>query len=186
MKNILLLIFLLIFIFSLPFPPFIKILNKKSEVANLEALESLNILIEEIENGIPLLEAWSVSRNGENFLELSEEKINNLDFRTIVKITKLSANSGIALAPLLRSFRNELLAKKDLKSLIEIEAASAKATTTLLAVLPVLLLILAQSTGLDIINTLRHSIIAQISIAFSIVLQLLGRFWAKRIINAIQ
>jgi len=186
MKNILLLIFLLIFIFSLPFPPFIKILNKKSEVANLEALESVNILIEEIENGIPLLEAWSVSRNGENFLELSEEKINNLDFRTIVKITKLSANSGIALAPLLRSFRNELLAKKDLKSLIEIEAASAKATTTLLAVLPVLLLILAQSTGLDIINTLRHSIIAQISIAFSIVLQLLGRFWAKRIINAIQ
>ena len=186
MKNILLLIFLLIFIFSLPFPPFIKILNKKSEVANLEPLESLNILIEEIENGIPLLEAWSVSRNGENFLELSEEKIDNLDFRTIVKITKLSANSGIALAPLLRSFRNELLAKKDLKSLIEIEAASAKATTTLLAVLPVLLLILAQSTGLDLINTLRHSIIAQISLAFSITLQLLGRFWAKRIINAIQ
>jgi len=186
MKNILLVIFLLIFIFSLPFPPFIKILNKKSEVANLEALESLNILIEEIENGIPLLEAWSVSRNGENFLELSEEKIDNLDFKTIVKITKLSANSGIALAPLLRSFRNELLAKKDLKSLIEIEAASAKATTTLLAVLPVLLLILAQSTGLDLANTLRHSMIAQISLALSIVLQLLGRFWAKRIINAIQ
>ncbi|NDF02697.1 MAG: hypothetical protein EB067_04565 [Actinobacteria bacterium] len=186
MKNILLVIFLLIFIFSLPFPPFIKILNKKGEVANLEALESLNILIEEIENGIPLLEAWSVSRNGENFLELSEEKIDNLDFKTIVKITKLSANSGIALAPLLRSFRNELLAKKDLKSLIEIEAASAKATTTLLAVLPVLLLILAQSTGLDLANTLRHSMIAQISLALSIVLQLLGRFWAKRIINAIQ
>jgi len=186
MKNILLVIFLSIFIFSLPFPPFIKILNKKSEVANLEALESLNILIEEIENGIPLLEAWSVSRNGENFLELSEEKIDNLDFRTIVKITKLSANSGIALAPLLRSFRDELLAKKDLKSLIEIEAASAKATTTLLAVLPVLLLILAQSTGLDLANTLRHSMIAQISLALSIVLQLLGRFWAKRIINAIQ
>ena len=186
MKNILLVIFLLIFIFSLPFPPFIKVLSKKSEVANLEALESLNILIEEIENGIPLLEAWSVSRNGENFLELSEEKIDNLDFKTIVKITKLSANSGIALAPLLRSFRNELLAKKDLKSLIEIEAASAKATTTLLAVLPVLLLILAQSTGLDLANTLRHSMIAQISLALSIVLQLLGRFWAKRIINAIQ
>ncbi|MEI7797544.1 MAG: hypothetical protein WCI68_02150 [Actinomycetes bacterium] len=186
MKNILLVIFLLIFIFSLPFPPFIKILNKKSEVANLEALESLNILIEEIENGIPLLEAWSVSRNGENFLEVSEGKIDNLDFRAIVKITKLSANSGIALAPLLRSFRNELLAKKDLKSLIEIEAASAKATTTLLAVLPVLLLILAQSTGLDLANTLRHSMIAQISLALSIVLQLLGRFWAKRIINAIQ
>jgi Flp pilus assembly protein TadB len=86
----------------------------------------------------------------------------------------------------LRSFRNELLAKKDLKRLIEIEAASAKATTTLLAVLPVLLLILAQSTGLDLINTLRHSMIAQISLAFSITLQLLGRFWAKRIINAIQ
>jgi len=88
MKNILLVIFLLIFIFSLPFPPFIKILNKKGEVANLEALESLNILIEEIENGIPLLEAWSVSRNGENFLEVSEGKIDNLDFRAIVKITK--------------------------------------------------------------------------------------------------
>jgi len=186
MKNILLVIFLLIFIFSLPFPPFIKILNKKSEVANLEALESLNILIEEIENGIPLLEAWSVSRNGENFLELSEEKIDNLDFRAIVKITKLSANSGIALAPLLRSYRNELLAKKDLKRLIEIESASAKATTTLLAVLPVLLLILAQSTGLEVLNTLRHSTISQMSLAFSITLQLLGRFWAKRIINAIQ
>jgi len=183
MKNILLVIFLLIFIFSLPFPPFIVKPNIKSEITNLE---SLNILIEEIENGIPLLEAWSVSRNGENFLELSEEKIDNLDFKTIVKITKLSANSGIALAPLLRSFRNELLAKKDLKSLIEIEAASAKATTTLLAVLPVLLLILAQSTGLDLANTLRHSMIAQISLALSIVLQLLGRFWAKRIINAIQ
>jgi Flp pilus assembly protein TadB len=117
---------------------------------------------------------------------VSEGKIDNLDFRAIVKITKLSANSGIALAPLLRSYRDELLAKKDLKRLIEIEAASAKATTTLLAVLPVLLLILAQSTGLDLINTLRHSMIAQISLAFSITLQLLGRFWAKRIINAIQ
>ncbi len=186
MKNILLLIFLLIFIFSLPFPLFIKKSNKKSEVANLEPLESLNILIEEIENGIPLLVAWSVARNGENFLEVSEQKISNLDFRTVVKITKLSANSGIALAPLLRSYRDELLAKKDLKRLIEIETASAKATTTLLAVLPVLLLILAQSTGLDLINTLRHSMIAQISLAFSITLQLLGRFWAKRIINAIQ
>ena len=186
MKNVLLVIFLLIFILSLPFPPFIKKSSKKSDVTNLEPLESLNILIEEIENGIPLLEAWSVARNGENFLEVSEEKISNLDFRTVVKITKLSSNSGIALAPLLRSFRNELLAKKDLQRLIEIEAASAKATTTLLAVLPVLLLILAQSTGLDVINTLRHSIIAQISLAFSIALQLLGRFWAKRIINAIQ
>jgi len=45
---------------------------------------------------------------------------------------------------------------------------------------------LAQSTGLDLINTLRHSMIAQISLAFSIALQILGRFWAKRIINAIQ
>ena len=186
MKNVLLLIFLLIFIFSLPFPLFIKKPNSKSEVTTKDSLESLDILIEEIENGISLLEAWSVARNGENFLEVSKQKISNLDFRTIVKITKLSANSGIALAPLLRSYRNELLAKKDLKRLIEIEAASAKATTTLLAVLPVLLLILAQSTGLDVINTLRHSIIAQISLAFSIALQLLGRFWAKRIINAIQ
>ena len=186
MKNVLLIIFLLIFIFSLPFPLFMNKPNRKSEVTPKEYLESLDILIEEIENGIPLLEAWSVARNGENFLEVSEEGISNLDFRTIVKITKLSANSGIALAPLLRSYRNELLAKKDLKSLIEIEVASTKATTTLLAVLPVLLLILAQSTGLDVIKTLRHSIIAQISLVFSIALQLLGRFWAKRIINAIQ
>lgn len=112
MKNVLLIIFLLIFIFSLPFPLFMNKPNRKSEVTPKEYLESLDILIEEIENGIPLLEAWSIARNGENFLEVSEEGISNLDFRTIVKITKLSANSGIALAPLLRSYRNELLAKR--------------------------------------------------------------------------
>jgi Flp pilus assembly protein TadB len=56
----------------------------------------------------------------------------------------------------------------------------------LLAVLPLLLLTLAQMTGLNVVNTFRHSLIAQGSLLLSITLQILGRFWAKRVINAIQ
>jgi len=183
MRNILLIIFVLIFTFSFPFP----LLLKKSEKSNeVGVLESLDVLIEEIENGISVLEAWSVARNGENFLEIKDREVNNLEFRAIIRMTKLSTNHGIALAPLLRSYRSELLAKKDLLNLIEIESGSAKATTLLLAFLPLLLILLAQTTGLDVVNTLRHSVAAQISLAFSIALQLLGRHWAKRIINAIQ
>ncbi|MEY4261996.1 MAG: ribosome recycling factor, partial [Pseudomonadota bacterium] len=44
-------------------------------------LESLDILIEEIENGISVLEAWSVARDGENFLELKEKEISEDDER---------------------------------------------------------------------------------------------------------
>jgi Flp pilus assembly protein TadB len=152
----------------------------------VNVLESLDILIEETENGISVLEAWSVARLGENFLEIRDKEISNSDLKAIVKITKLSTSNGIALAPLLRSFRIELLAKQDLKHLIGIEAGSAKATTLLLTFLPLLLLILAQLSGLHVANTLLHSFAAQISLAFSIALQILGRYWAKRIINAIQ
>jgi Flp pilus assembly protein TadB len=183
MRNVLVIIFFLTFIFSLPFPLFLK---KPVKVIEISALESINILIEEIENGISVLEAWSVARNGENFLEINDKEINNSDLRSIVRITKLSTNSGIALGPLLRSYRSEILAKNELKNLIGIEAGSAKATTTLLAFLPLLLLTLAQTTGLDVANTVRHSIPAQISLVFSIALQVVGRHWAKRIINAIQ
>lgn len=183
MSHVLLIIFLLIFIFSLPFPLFLK---KPAEVIEINTLEALDIFIEEIENGISILEAWSVSRNGENFLEISGREISNLELRAIVKITKLSANSGIALGPLLRSYRSEILAKNELKNLIGIEAGSAKATTALLTFLPLLLITLAQSTGLDVMNTVRHSIPAQTSLVFAIALQLLGRHWARRIINAIE
>ena len=183
MINVLLLIFLLIFIFSLPIPLFLK---NPAKVIEMSILESLNILIEEIENGISILEAWSVARNGENFLEISEKEISNSELRFIVRITKLSTNSGVALVPLLRSYRSEILAKNEVKNLTEIEAGSAKATTSLLALLPLLLLTLAQSTGLDVLSTVRHSIPAQISLVFSIALQLLGRHWAKRIINAVR
>jgi Flp pilus assembly protein TadB len=183
MRNILLAIFLLIFTFSFPFPLF---LQKSQKSYEIDALESLDILIEETENGISLLEAWSVARNGESFLEVKDEKVSNSDLRAIIRITKLSTNHGIALAPLLRSYRSELLVKKELKNLIGVEAGSAKATTLLLALLPLLLLLLAQMSGLDVVNTLRHSFAAQISLAFSITLQLLGRHWARRIINAIQ
>ncbi len=183
MRNILAIIFFLIFIFSFPFPVFLK---KHVNIIEIDTLESLNIFIEEIENGIPILEAWAVARSDENFLDIKETEISNLDLRAIVRITKLSSNSGIALGPLLRSYRSEILAKNELKNLIGIESGSAKATTSLLAFLPLLLLTLAQSTGLDVMSTVRHSFPAQISIVFSIALQLLGRQWAKRIINAIK
>ena len=183
MRNILLSIFILIFIFSFPFPVLLK---KPTNDDKFDALESLNILIEEIENGISVLEAWSIARGGENFLEIKDLENRDFDLRTMVKITKLSTNYGIALAPLLRSQRSELLAKKDLEDLIGIEAGTAKATIVLLALLPLLLLILAQTTGLNVVNTLSHSLIAQISLVFSISLQLLGHYWAKRIINAIK
>ena len=182
MRNVLLITFLLVFTFSLPFPLFLK---KPAESAGINTLEALDIFIEEIENGISVLEAWSVSRNGENFLEISKKEISNLELQSIVRITKLSTNSGIALGPLLKSYRSEILAKNELKNLIGIEAGSAKATTALLTLLPLLLITLAQSTGLDVMNTVRHSIPAQISLVFSIALQLLGRHWAKRMINAI-
>ena len=182
MRNVLLITFLLLFTFSLPFPLFLK---KPVESIDINTLEALDIFIEEIENGISVLEAWSVSRNGENFLDISKKEISNLELQSIVRITKLSTNSGIALGPLLKSYRSEILAKNELKNLIGIEAGSAKATTALLTLLPLLLISLAQSTGLDVMNTVRHSIPAQISLVFSIALQLLGRHWAKRIINAI-
>jgi Flp pilus assembly protein TadB len=179
--SILFSIFLIIFIFSLPFPA---ILKKTKQVEVNNTLDSLEILIEEIENGISVLEA--VARDGENFLEIKEKEISDLDLRAIFRITKLSTNYGVVLAPLLRSFQSELLAKKELKNLIGIEAGAAKATTHLLAVLPLLLLTLAQMTGLNVVNTFRNSIIAQVSLLLSITLQILGRFWAKRVINAIQ
>ena len=181
--SILFSIFLIIFIFSLPFPAILK-KTKQIEVNN--TLDSLDILIEEIENGISVLEAWSVARDGENFLEIKEKEISDIDLRAIFRITKLSTNYGVALAPLLRSYQSELLAKRELKNLIGIEAGAAKATTHLLAVLPLLLLTLAQMTGLNVVSTFRHSLIAQGSLLLSITLQILGRFWAKRIINAIQ
>ena len=183
MFSILFSIFLIIFIFSLPFPVILK-KSKQIEVNN--TLDSLDILIEEIENGISVLEAWSVARDGENFLEIEEKEISDIDLRAIFRITKLSTNYGVALAPLLRSYQSELLAKRELKNLIGIESGTAKATTHLLAVLPLLLLTLAQMTGLNVVNTFRHSLIAQGSLLLSITLQILGRFWAKRIINAIQ
>lgn len=183
MRNILLIIFLIIFIFSFPFPTLFK---RPKQINANGTLESLGILIEEIENGISVLEAWSVARDGENFLQIQEKEISDLDLRAIFRITKLSTNYGIALAPLLKSYQSELFAKRDLKNLIGIESGAAKATTLLLAVLPFLLLTLAQMTGLNVVNTLRHSLIAQGSFALSITLQILGRFWAKRIINAIK
>ena len=69
--SILFSIFLIIFIFSLPFPA---ILKKTKQINVNNTLESLDILIEEIENGISVLEAWSVARDGENFLELKEKE----------------------------------------------------------------------------------------------------------------
>jgi hypothetical protein len=183
MRNILLIIFVVIFIFSFPFPILLK---RPKHIGEVNTLESLDILIEEIESGISVLEAWFVARNGENFLEIKESDISDLELRAIFRITKLSTSYGIALAPLLRSYQSEVFAKRDLKNLIEIEAGAAKATTLLLGVLPLLLLTLAQSTGLNVVNTLRHSLIAQGSLALSITLQMSGRFWAKRIINAVQ
>lgn len=183
MRNILLIIFLVSFIFSFPFPTLLK---RPKHISEVNTLESLDILIEEIESGISVLEAWSVARNGENFLEINERDINDLELQAIFRITKLSTSHGIALAPLLRSYQSEVFAKRDLKNLIGIEAGAAKATTLLLVVLPFLLLTLAQATGLNVVNTLSHSLIAQGSLAFSIILQILGQFWAKRIINAIQ
>ena len=108
--SILLSIFLIIFIFSLPFPA---ILKKTKQVEVNNTLDSLDILIEEIENGISVLEAWSVARDGENFLELKEKEISDIDLLAIFRITKLSTNYGVALAPLLRSCQSELLAKKE-------------------------------------------------------------------------
>lgn len=183
MRNILLIIFVVIFIFSFPFPILLK---RPKHIGEVNTLESLDILIEEIESGISVLEAWFVARNGENFLEINEGDINDLELRAIIRITKLSTSYGIALAPLLRSYQSEVFAKRDLKNLIGIEAGAAKATTLLLAVLPLLLLTLAQTSGLNVVNTLSHSLIAQGSLALSITLQMSGRFWAKRIINAVQ
>lgn len=181
MTKILVIIFIFIFIFSFPFPPLMSKIKNESQIDNLNCLD---ILIEEIKNGIPLLEAWAVARNGENFIDLHEADLKSPELRNIFSISKLSSSHGIALSPLLNSYRDEMLAKSSLRSEIEVEAASARATITLLAFLPLLLLILAQSTGLNIWQTFQHSVVSQFSFAVSITLQLLGRYWTKRMINA--
>ena len=86
MRYILFVIFFLIFTFSVPFPLF---LQKIQKIHEIHVLESLDILIEETENGISVLEAWSVARNGESFLEVKDEKVSNADLRAIIRITKL-------------------------------------------------------------------------------------------------
>jgi tight adherence protein B len=94
---------------------------------------------------------------------------------------RLADRTGTPLAELLDRLDAELAAQERVRRRFAAQTAGTRATALLLAVLPAIGLAFGYSIGADPLRVLLHSPVGAICAAITLVLQLAGSFWVRRL-----
>ena len=126
-------------------------------------------------------------QKGENIQKSIQQDTNNdLTSNSFAQIWQTCETNGASLSPVLTKFNEQLQVEKELRQELESSLSGAKLSAIVLAFLPIIGVLLANFLGANSFNWIINSNVGKICLILGILLEILGVFWVKKIINNIE
>ena len=126
-------------------------------------------------------------QKGENIQKSIQLDTNNdLTSNSFAQIWQTCETNGASLSPVLTKFNEQLQVEKELRQELESSLSGAKLSAIVLAFLPIIGVLLANFLGANSFNWIINSNVGKICLILGILLEILGIFWVKKIINNIE
>jgi len=180
---------------------FLRTRLKTIEVVNKQINEDLiQKVISSITNGLNprmilsniakennLRELAKVSTTGEDLVNAIRKDTNNdLTSVSFAQVWQVCERNGASLSPVLTSFNNQIRTENELRQELSSSLSGVKLSAYVLAFLPVIGIILAYVLGVNSISWLTNSSFGKTSLLLALILEIIGVFWVRRIINQVE
>ena len=180
---------------------FLRTRLKTIEVVNKQINEDLiQKVISSITNGLNprivlsniaeennLRELAKVSTTGDNLVNAIRKDTNNdLTSVSFAKVWQVCERNGASLSPVLTSFNNQIRTENELRQELSSSLSGVKLSAYVLAFLPVIGIILAYLLGVNSIFWLTNSSFGKTSLLLALILEIIGVFWVRRLINHVE
>ena len=180
---------------------FLRTRLKTIEVVNKQINEDLiQKVISSITNGLNprivlsniakennLRELAKVSTTGDDLVNAIRKDTNNdLTSVSFAQVWQVCERNGASLSPVLTSFNNQIRTENELRQELSSSLSGVKLSAYVLAFLPVIGIILAYLLGVNSIFWLTNSSFGKTSLLLALILEIIGVFWVRRIINQVE
>lgn len=180
---------------------FLRTRLKTIEVVNKQINEDLiQKVISSITNGLNprivlssiakennLRELAKVSTTGDDLVNaIRKDTINDLTSVSFAQVWQVCERNGASLSPVLTSFNNQIRTENELRQELSSSLSGVKLSAYVLALLPVIGIILAYLLGVNSISWLTNSLFGKTSLLLALILEIIGVFWVRRIINQVE
>lgn len=180
---------------------FLRTRLKTIEVVNKQINEDLiQKVISSITNGLNprivlssiakennLRELSKVSTTGDDLVNAIRKDTNNdLTSVSFAQVWQVCERNGASLSPVLTSFNNQIRTENELRQELSSSLSGVKLSAYVLAFLPVIGIILAYLLGVNSISWLTNSSFGKTSLLLALILEIIGVFWVRRLINQVE
>ena len=134
-----------------------------------------------------LRELARVSSTGEDLAKaVSKDTNNDLTSVSFAQVWQVCERNGASLSPVLTSFNNQIRTENELRQELSSSLSGVKLSAYVLAFLPVIGIILAYLLGVNSIFWLTNSSFGKTSLLLALILEIIGVFWVRRLINQVE
>jgi len=134
-----------------------------------------------------LRELAKVSTTGDDLVNAIRKDTNNdLTSVSFAQVWQVCERNGASLSPVLTSFNNQIRTENELRQELSSSLSGVKLSAYVLAFLPVIGIILAYLLGVNSIFWLTNSSFGKTSLLLALILEIIGVFWVRRLINQVE
>ena len=134
-----------------------------------------------------LKELAKVSTTGDDLVNAIRKDTNNdLTSVSFAQVWQVCERNGASLSPVLTSFNNQIRTENELRQELSSSLSGVKLSAFVLAFLPVIGIILAYLLGVNSIFWLTNSSFGKTSLLLALILEIIGVFWVRRLINHVE
>lgn len=134
-----------------------------------------------------LRELAKVSTTGDDLVNAIRKDTNNdLTSVSFAQVWQVCERNGASLSPVLTSFNNQIRTENELRQELSSSLSGVKLSAYVLAFLPVIGIILAYLLGVNSISWLTNSSFGKTSLLLALILEIIGVFWVRRLINHVE
>jgi len=134
-----------------------------------------------------LKELAKVSTTGDDLVNAIRKDTNNdLTSVSFAQVWQVCERNGASLSPVLTSFNNQIRTENELRQELSSSLSGVKLSAYVLAFLPVIGIILAYLLGVNSISWLTNSSFGKTSLLLALILEIIGVFWVRRLINQVE
>ena len=134
-----------------------------------------------------LKELAKVSTTGDDLVNAMRKDTNNdLTSVSFAQVWQVCERNGASLSPVLTSFNNQIRTENELRQELSSSLSGVKLSAYVLAFLPVIGIILAYLLGVNSISWLTNSSFGKTSLLLAVILEIIGVFWVRRLIDQVE